>query len=62
MAVDDMIAALVSAAPFVPDDELRMIDLGSGDASPTGLDGLETGALDFDLGSPDTGDTGGYGR
>jgi tRNA (cmo5U34)-methyltransferase len=29
--VDDMIAALISAAPFAADDELSIIDVGSGD-------------------------------
>jgi len=31
MTVDDMIAALLSAAPFAADDALKIVDLGSGD-------------------------------
>ena len=33
MTVADMIAALVSAAPFAADDELRIVDVGSGDGA-----------------------------
>jgi tRNA (cmo5U34)-methyltransferase len=33
MTVPDMVAALISAAPFAADDELRIVDVGSGDGA-----------------------------